>query len=126
MTFLYQPSKVGENGSDRVRFEIGDTVKDDGPLPDDANLQDEEIASLFLIEASFECVVAACFERISSAWQSRPFIGVNEFGTEHGRVAEGFMDKAKMWRGRCLQSKPDAVRERRDWWGYVDPETGLA
>ena len=123
MSFLYEAARVGENGPDRVRFEIHDTVQDKGPLPDDGNLQDEEIAGLFLIESSFECVVAACFERMSAAWQPKPFFGVNEFGTAHGQVSEGFMDQAKMWRGRCLQSKPVLVRERSDWWGYVVPET---
>ena len=31
-TYTYDPAKITENGVDRMRFELGDTVIDNGPM----------------------------------------------------------------------------------------------
>ena len=42
-TYTYEPEKISENGKDRMRFELGDTMVEGGP--DTSALTDEEITA---------------------------------------------------------------------------------
>ena len=64
-TYTYDPSKIGEDGRDRMRFELGDTLTDhDGEL---AALSDEEYDAVLNMypgrwrKAKLACLQSICF-----------------------------------------------------------------
>jgi hypothetical protein len=102
VAFTYDPTL--DTDLDKVRFYAGDTVYLDGPLPDGGNFSNEEITALLTIHAEWECALAACFEKLASAWASRPIFGPGELSTIHVDTGKKYERLAEVWRGRCLEA----------------------
>lgn len=107
-TFSYEPLHRGD--LDRIRFHIGDTISGDGPLPDDGNLQDDEIVSILAVEGHWGRAVAACFERLSAAWRKYPNLDADQFGLSRSHISRGFAEDAAVWR-KTYGYPGDPVRE---------------
>ena len=61
-TYSYDPSKLEENGMDRMRFELGDTTFNPGELT--AALCDEEYISIIKQQKSWKKAKLKCLEAI--------------------------------------------------------------
>ena len=96
MAYTYEPEHRGD--LDRIRFQIGDTVLDSGPLPDDGNFFDEEIESILAAEGLWQRAVAACFERLAAAWRKYPNLEADQFGLSRSHISRGYAEDAERWR----------------------------
>lgn len=107
---------------DKVRFAIRDTAYDAGPLPEDANFQDEEIAGLIAVEGSWQRAVAALYEALAMAWLKHPTFSADGVRVDQSAIAAGYRAQAEKLRrevgsGALLTSGTVAVT-RID--GYSD------
>lgn len=100
MAFTYNTA-LDSDSRDLIRFHLGDTTADNGPLPDGANFSDEELDALLALYTDWECVVAAGFERLASAWASKPVFGPGELSTIHVDTGRKYERLATTWRERC-------------------------
>lgn len=66
MAFTYSDTLATDR--DKVRFYLQDVTEDSGPLPDDANFSDNEIAGLVTAEGSWQKALAAACEALAAAW----------------------------------------------------------
>lgn len=85
---------------DYIRFHIRDTVQDKGPLPNDANFADEEIASVLEYEGTWQRSVAALLETLSVAWRPHPTFTADQFQLNRSHISRGYAEEAKAWRDR--------------------------
>lgn len=89
----------------KVRFKIGDTVKDSGPRPNGSNYSDEEI-DYFLTEAgTVDAAAALAFETLASEWTS---YSISESEGEVSYDAKEVADKYKA-RAADLDSRRNAT-----------------
>jgi hypothetical protein len=99
MTFTYVLGSADptEAAIAEVRMEIGDTVEDSGVLPNEANLQDEEIAVLYTREGQdvMRTVAAAC-ELLARRWAGRVDFRIADY-------AESLSQAARDWAVRALE-----------------------
>jgi hypothetical protein len=96
MSFSYSASLIRD--IDKVRFWLRDTLEGHGPLPDDGNLEDEEIAGLLTIEGHWQRAVAAGFETLASAWRKYPNLESDQFGLSRSHISRGYAEDAESWR----------------------------
>lgn len=96
MTFSYQATHASD--IDRVRFYIADTASGNGPLPEDGNFTNEEIQSIIALEGAWQRAVAACFERLASAWRKFPNLESDQFGLSRSHISRGYEESAASWR----------------------------
>lgn len=94
--FSYSPQLL--NDTDRIRFNIADTVKDQGPRPQDKNFEDDELAALAATEGSWQRAVAAALEALAVEWRKFPNLESDQFGLSRSHISRGFADDAKRWR----------------------------
>jgi hypothetical protein len=119
---MFQYSATLTHDRDKVRFYLRDTVQDAGPLPNDANLQDEEIAALLALEGCWQRAVAAGFEALASAWRKYPNLESDQFGLSRSHISRGYADDAARWReqwGFAGQPLPTDGRQRAYSMGYI-------
>ena len=89
-TYEYDPAKIAENGKDRMRFELGDTMTDGGP--DTCALTDEEIcAALNLYPEKWKRAKLALLESLCRRFSY-------EVNTTEGPVKLELLGRAKLWR----------------------------
>jgi hypothetical protein len=86
---------------DRVRLNIGDTVADDGVLPNRANVANEVITALLSSEENIPCATATACEYIAASWRSRPAFGLTDNGLPADSIATNWDRQAATWRERC-------------------------
>ena len=67
---------------DKVRFHIGDTIREDGPRPKGANFTDDEITGVLSIK---------------STWQRTVYITAGPRRETLSQVAEGYRKQAAEW-----------------------------
>jgi len=96
MSFSYLANLVED--IHKVRYQIGDTVKDSGPQPLGENFEDEELQSVLAFEGNWQRAVAAALERLSTLWRPFPNIESDQFGLSRSHISKGFADDAKRWR----------------------------
>ena len=96
MSFTYEAPHRGD--LDRIRFHIQDTEAGHGPLPEDKNIEDEEIDSILAAEGSWQRAVAACFERLAAAWRKFPNLESDQFGLSRSHISRGYAEDADRWR----------------------------
>lgn len=85
---------------DRVRFNIGDTVEDAGPKPEDGNFTDAEINGLVTIEGSWQRAVAAAFETLASLWARHTNFTAEGMSASQSDIAKQYAASAIEWRNR--------------------------
>lgn len=61
-TYSYDPTKINDNGIDRMRFELGDTVVDMGEMT--SPLCDEEYSAILSREKTWKRAKIACLKAI--------------------------------------------------------------
>lgn len=98
MAFTYSPDLADDVS--RVRFWLRDTAAGAGPLPDDANFQDEELTELVALEGGWRTAVAAGFEALAAAWLRHPSFTSGDLSISRSDIAKGFQAQADTWRQR--------------------------
>lgn len=89
-TYTYEPEKISENGKDRMRFELGDTMVEGGS--DTSALTDEEIvAALEMYPKKWKRAKLALLESIFRRFAYEP-------DTKTGPLSFSFGERAKLWR----------------------------
>lgn len=89
-TYEYDPAKIKDNGKDRMRFELGDTMTEGGS--DTCALTDEEIeAALDLYPERFKRAKLALLESICRRLSY-------EVNTTEGPVKLELLSRARLWR----------------------------
>jgi hypothetical protein len=96
MAFTYNGTLTTD--LDRVRFYLGDVTSGSGPLPGDANFTDAELSGLITAEGSWQCAVAAGYERLATSWRKFPSFMADGMQLQRSDIAKGFEDQAKEWR----------------------------
>jgi hypothetical protein len=100
MTFLYDISDTTDTSS-KMRLELGDTVEDEGILPDSRNFSDEELDYFYTDESDdFWNAVARAFDAASAVWSRYP--ESFHMGPEHQKIpaARYYMQRAQDARTR--------------------------
>ena len=88
--YTYEPEKISENGKDRMRFELGDTMIEGGA--DTSALTDEEIAqALEMYPGRWKRAKLALLESICRRFAYEP-------DTKTGPLSFSFGARAKLWR----------------------------
>ena len=88
--YTYDPEKINEDGKDRMRFELGDTMVEGGA--DTSALTDEEItAVLERYPGRWNRAKLALLESICRRFSYEP-------DTKTGPLTFGFGERAKLWR----------------------------
>lgn len=96
MTIAYTDTLLTDR--DKIRFYLQDVTDGSGPLPDDANFSDNEIAGLVLAEGSWQRGVAAGFETLAAAWRRYPTFKADGLVLNRSDIAKGYTTQAKEWR----------------------------
>lgn len=88
--YTYEPEKISDNGKDRMRFELGDTMVEGGS--DTSALTDEEIvAALKMYPQKWKRAKLVLLESICRRFAYEP-------DTKTGPLSFGFGERAKLWR----------------------------
>lgn len=88
--YTYEPEKISENGKDRMRFELGDTMVEGGS--DTSALADAEItAALEMYPGKWKRAKLALLESICRRFAYEP-------DTKTGPLSFSFGERAKQWR----------------------------
>lgn len=88
--YTYEPDKIQENGKDRMRFELGDTMVEGGV--ETSALTDAEIqAVLQMYPGRWKRAKLALLESICRRFAYEP-------DTKSGPLAFSFGERAKLWR----------------------------
>lgn len=89
-TYTYEPEKISENGKDRMRFELGDTMVEGGS--DTSALTDEEItAAIEMFPKKWKRAKLTLLESICRRFAYEP-------DTKTGPLSFTFGERAKLWR----------------------------
>ena len=86
------------NDSDKVRFQIGDTLADDGPLPGDANFTDAELDALLTREGTWQRTVAACYEVLASKYANHTTFSAHGGTFTRSDASSVYKKLAEDWR----------------------------
>ena len=102
MSFLFDLSNAdyGVHRRSLLRLLIGDTVEGDGPRPNRANFQDDELDAFVLLEAdNLDRAAARAIEALAAQWAR--YAGSYRLGpeSEEMRQSAAFADRAKEMRG---------------------------
>ena len=88
--YTYEPEKISENGKDRMRFELGDTMVEGGA--DTSALADAEItAALEMYPGKWKRAKLALLESICRRFAYEP-------DAKTGPLSFSFGERAKQWR----------------------------
>lgn len=102
--YSYDPSNIGSYGKDRMRFELGDTMIENGA--NTSALTDEEInAMLELYPKKWKQAKLALLESICRRFAYEP-------DTKTGPVTFAFGERAKIWREDYYILKKEVAREQ--------------
>lgn len=87
-------------GTDRdmVRFRVGDTVENAGPLPGGANFADAEIDALLAQEGSVYRAVAALYEALATRWATSVDAQIGPRREAYSQTAARYQSLAKQHR----------------------------
>lgn len=102
-TYEYDPSRIREDGKDRMRFELGDTMVEGGS--DTSALCDEEYeAVLTRYPRSWNRAKLHCLESICRRFAYEP-------DTKKGPLEFSFAERAKLWRKDYEDLKKEVLDE---------------
>lgn len=101
--YTYEPGSIKENGKDRMRFELGDTMVEGGS--DTSALTDEEINAAFaMFPDNWKRAKLALLESICRRF-------AYEVDTKEGPLAFSLSDRAKLWRNDYEKLKREVELE---------------
>jgi hypothetical protein len=121
MAFTYDDSLSTDR--DKVRRWLGDVTENSGPLPDDSNFSDNEIAGLIDAEGTWQRAVAAGFEALASAWRRYPSFKADGLSLSRSDIADGYAEQAVEWREKYGRTKGVNVAGIIKLDGYSDDVT---
>lgn len=98
-TYSYDPSKITENGVDRMRFELGDTTFAPGELT--GALCDEEYAAIIGQNANFKRAKVKCLEAILMRFAHQVNVSIDG-------LSYSFAERVKVWQDLLKQAKTEA------------------
>lgn len=98
--YSYDPSKIAERGIHKMRFELGDIVRDGDEF--DPYLADEEIAAILGTGCTWAHAKVLCLESIV---RSLSF----EVDTKVGPLTLNYNDRAEMWRKMLDDARAEDV-----------------
>jgi len=96
MTVTYDDS-LSDDVS-KVRRFIGDTVEDNGPLPEDANFSDAELTAIIALESTWQRAVGQLLDALSIEWSQHADIAVGPRRQSFAQIAEAYAKRADKWR----------------------------
>ena len=88
-SYNYDPGKIQDNGKDRMRFELGDTMVEGGS--DTCALCDEEYEAMIAMYSRWKRAKLHCLESIFRRFQYEP-------DTDTGPLELKLGDRAKKWK----------------------------
>lgn len=96
MTFTY----IGDLSTDLdvIRFEIGDTVEDDGIKPNNANYSDEEINGILAVEETAGRAIARLYANIALLYARFVDSKIGPRDEKLSQMAKAYAALAKQWR----------------------------
>lgn len=98
--YSYNPSKIVENGVDRMRFELGDIVRDGDEF--DPYLANEEIDAIIKSSKTWSKAKVRCLESIV---RSLSF----EVDTKVGPMTLNYSSRAEVWRKMLDDARAEDV-----------------
>lgn len=98
-TYSYDPSKLAENGVDRMRLELGDTTFAPGELT--AALCDEEYAAIIGQTKSWKRAKVKCLEAIVMRFAHQVNVSIDG-------LSYSFAERVKIWRELLKEAKTEA------------------
>lgn len=98
-TYSYDPSKLGENGIDRMRMELGDTVFNPGELT--AALCDEEYLAILELNPKWKKAKVKCLEAILMKFS-------HQVNTSVDGISYSFAERVKLWQELYKEAKAEA------------------
>jgi hypothetical protein len=98
MSFTYT---AGNSNRDRLRLYIGDTVEDEGPLPEDKNFSDEELDDILTYEGNLCRAQANCLEALAAAWTLFPTFQGDGISISRSHIGRNYSQQAEQLRKRC-------------------------
>jgi hypothetical protein len=107
MAFTYNDDL--STNRDKVRFHLGDTTRNAGPLPADANFTDDEIAGMITAEGTWQRAVAAGLEVLARQWTRYPTFKADGLSLNRSDIAKGFRAEAMEWRKQYGRASPMRV-----------------
>ena len=108
---------------DKVRFHLGDTVVEAGPLPNDGNFSDDELDGLISAEGTWQRAVAAGLERLAIAWTRHPTFKADGLSLNRSDIAKGYREDAQNWRKQYGYTRPTYVAGQITKDAYSDDVT---
>lgn len=82
---------------DKVRFHIGDTIREDGPRPKGINFTDDEIAGVLSIETTWQRTVYSLLQTLATMWSRYSDITAGPRRETFSQVAESYRNQAAQW-----------------------------
>lgn len=98
-TYSYDPSKLGENGVDRMRFELGDTIFNPGELT--AALCDEEYMAVISQYPRWKKAKVKCLEAILMKFAHQVDVSVDG-------LSYSFSARVDRWKAMLKDAKAEA------------------
>lgn len=98
--YSYDPSKIGEHGKDRMRFELGDIASDGAEF--DSYLADEEIEAVIASEKTWGRAKVRLIESVCRALSY-------EVDTKAGPLSLAYGDRAERWRRMLEEARAEDV-----------------
>lgn len=98
-TYSYDPSKLEENGLDKMRLELGDTTFNPGELT--AALCDEEYIAILGSTKNWKKAKVKCLEAIVMRFAHQVNVSIDG-------ISYSFKDRIDLWREMLKQAKIEA------------------
>lgn len=98
MAVTFNPTPTTDR--DHLRVHIGDTIYDDGPAPNRANLSDEILDYFLEAGGGVAGAVPLAFDHLAALWISRPIFGPGDLSTTHVDMYRKYHQAAADWRAR--------------------------
>lgn len=99
-TYSYDPSKLEENGLDRMRLELGDTTFAPGELT--AALCDEEYLAILTANKSFKKAKVKCLQAILMRFAHQVNVSIDG-------LSYSFAERVNFWNELYKEAKRDAA-----------------
>ena len=97
--YSYDPSKIAENGMDRMRFELGDTTFAPGELT--AALCDEEYVAIIGMHKNWKKAKVACLKAILMRFAHQVNVSIDG-------LSYSFAERVKFWKTLYNEAKREA------------------
>ena len=110
-TYTYNPEKIGEQGVDRMRFELGDTMVEGAE--ETSALSNEEYTAIIAAKKTWKRAKLAALESI-----------MRRFGMEVGPLKLEMQARAEFWRKQYEQLKKECGADTVPTAGKASPESG--